>query len=332
MEVTLEQPVAAQWCQMIDHPSVVGECRREAVRLAQQYGLGEEVSGRAAIVATELTNNLLQHGGGGELLVQAVAANSSRHLIEILAIDRGPGMESTERCLRDGYSTAGTMGTGLGAVRRLASEFDLYSSSGAGTVVMARVGAGTAPHVGAVNRALTGELECGDSWRLACTESVTALLVVDGLGHGTFAAQAAQIAVSAFDQGPHDPPQQLIERLHRVLSGTRGAAAACARIERDGRVSYAGVGNIHAALVSGDSARSLVSHNGILGLRVSRLRQFEYQRSPGALLVMHSDGLSARWNLSSKPGLLQRHPGVIAAVLYRDHARSHDDATVVVLR
>jgi anti-sigma regulatory factor (Ser/Thr protein kinase) len=332
MEIILGAPVAAQSRHTVTDPSMVGEVRRQAQRLAQLHGLSEESAGRAAIVATELANNLLQHGGGGELLLQSIESQESQRIIEVLANDRGRGMENPERCLTDGFSTAGTMGTGLGAVRRLAAEFDLYSSADEGAVVMARIGMGTAPHLGAINLALAGELECGDSWRLVRERGMTALLVIDGLGHGVFAAQAAQAGVSAFDQAPLDSPGQLLERLNRALAGTRGAAAACAHISPEGRLAYAGVGNIHGALVSVDGARSLVSHNGTLGLRPPRLREFEYQRETGTLLVMHSDGLSARWDLAARPGLLRHHPAVIAAVLYRDHGRPRDDATIVVTR
>jgi len=332
MEMILERPTAAQSRHTVADPSMVGEVRREALRLAQLHGLAEEPAARAAIVVTELANNLLQHGGGGELLLQAILLQDSQALIEVLAIDRGRGMENPARCLTDGYSTAGTLGTGLGAVGRMATEFDLYSTVGEGTVVMARVGTGTAPHLGVINLALAGELECGDSWRLVREQDATALLVVDGLGHGVFAAQASRAAVSAFDLAPFDPPQEVLERINRALKGTRGAAAACARIGADGQLLYAGLGNIHGAVVSAEGARGLASHNGTLGLGLTRPRQFNYPRPPGTLLVMHSDGLSMRWNLSARPGLLQRHPAVIAAMLYRDHSRSHDDATVVVLR
>ncbi len=285
--------------------------------------------GRAAIVATELGNNLLRHGGGGELLLQPIVTGDAA-LIELLAIDRGRGMQNVESCLEDGYSTGGTAGTGLGAVRRLAAEFDLYSVANAGTVVMARVGARAAVRFGAVSVPVTGERECGDSWRLATEGDITAALVVDGLGHGPLAAQAAQCSTRTFGETPFDAPKLLIERMHRSLAGTRGAAAACVLIDAQGQLSYAGVGNISASLISFAKSQGLASHNGTLGLRMPRLQQFEYQRSHGTMVVMHSDGISARWDMARKEDLLRRHPATVAAVLYRDHARGRDDATVLV--
>jgi len=233
--------------------------------------------------------------------------------------------------LGDGYSTVGTAGTGLGAVRRLSVEFDIHSVPGEGTVVMARVGAVAGARFGAISIPVQGEIECGDGWALAQGEAYATLMVVDGLGHGSFAAAAAECAQRTFADAPADSPRGLLERAHRALSNTRGAAAAVARLAVRGSVSYAGVGNICGCLVSAERSQGLVSHNGTLGLTMPRVQQFEYERAAESFLIMHSDGLSARWDLHKNAALRQRHPAIIAAVLYRDHARARDDATVVVL-
>jgi anti-sigma regulatory factor (Ser/Thr protein kinase) len=320
---------------LIDEETKVGEARRQSSELARRHGLDPATVGRVALATTELATNLLRHGGGGELLVQPIS-RSGTNLIELIAIDRGKGMHDIERCLSDGYSTAGSSGTGLGAVRRLAAEFDIYSLAGEGTVVLARIGAESQIalrnriNFGAVSVPVEGESVCGDSWRIALDGGATAVMLADGLGHGILAADAAQTAVAAFESGPFDEPSEVLQRAHRAAAGSRGAAAACARLGMDGEVMYAGVGNISGSVVSDERARGMVSHGGTLGLRMPRLQQFDYQRKPQSLVIMHSDGISARWDLRLRPGLLQRHPAIIAAVLYRDHARGRDDATVVV--
>jgi anti-sigma regulatory factor (Ser/Thr protein kinase) len=313
---------------LIDDESKVGEARRAAQTLAS-FEFTAEIAGKVAIAATELARNLLRHARGGELLVQKLD-DGRNAAIELLSIDRGPGMRDVARCMTDGYSTAGTPGTGLGAVRRLAGEFDIHSAPGHGTIVMARFGDVLTTRFGAVSVALEGEIECGDSWHLEHRGDETALLVVDGLGHGTFAAAAARAAVGAFDAAPFDQPQDVMTRANGHLSKTRGGAAACARISGN-RVSYAGVGNISGALVANEKSQGLVSHNGTLGINHRATQQFEYTRAPGALLVMHTDGISARWDLKHRPDVLVSHPAIVAAMLYRDHARGRDDATVVVL-
>lgn len=319
---------SAQQRYVIDDSSKVGEARRAAHTLAN-FEFTAEIAGKVTIAAAELANNLLLHAGGGELLMQ-VLGDERAAVVELLAIDRGPGMTNIERCLSDGYSTAGTPGTGLGAVRRLATEFDIHSVPGEGTIVMARFGAATGIRHGAISVALEGEIECGDAWCLKQEPHGIALFVVDGLGHGTFAAEAARAAVGAFASGPFAEPQEVMLRANGLMSKTRGGAAACARMVDD-RVSYAGVGNISATLTSVGKAQGLVSQNGTLGAYQRRSTQFEYTREPGALLIMHSDGISARWDIKTRADLLVRHPAIIAAVLYRDHGRGRDDATVVVV-
>ena len=137
MEVALNHlPSTAQRRFVIDDPTQVGEARRAATTLAN-FEFSAEVAGKVAIVATELGNNLLRHAGGGELLLQTLGSGDDA-VVELLAVDRGPGMHDVSLCMRDGYSTAGTPGTGLGDMRRLADLFDIYSHPGEGTVVWTR--------------------------------------------------------------------------------------------------------------------------------------------------------------------------------------------------
>jgi anti-sigma regulatory factor (Ser/Thr protein kinase) len=322
--------------------SDIGECRRNAKRLADGFQFDEVSTGRIAIVVTELATNIVRHAGSGELLMQVLDDGIAPEL-EVLAVDQGPGMRDLDACMRDGYSTAGTAGQGLGAVSRLADTFDAYSIEGKGTVVLARVARNRGPGLqarpgdgwtlefGAINLAVAGEIECGDTWRVANRGPRSSLLVADGLGHGPLAATAAQAAATAFAASPFDDPSTMMHTLHLALSGGRGAAAACARLEaEESRVKYAGVGNISAAVVATERSRGMVSHNGTLGVQFLRSQQFEYEWPRGSHVVMHSDGLSARWALPAYPGLQMRHAAVIAAVLYRDFVRRRDDVTLLV--
>ena len=115
-----------------------------------------------------------------------------------------------------------------------------------------------------------------------------------------------------------------------AMAKTRGGAAAAALIEGTA-LSFAGVGNIGGTLVSREKSQGLVSNSGTLGMAPRRVQQFEYARAADALLVMHTDGISARWNLKERPALFSHHPAITAAVLYRDHGREKDDATVLVI-
>lgn len=321
--------------------SEIGAARRAATQLATEAGADEIAAGRVAIVASELATNLARYGAAGELLIQSLQLGAVT-TVEILAVDSGPGIADLGRCLTDGYSTGGTPGNGLGAVRRLSAVFDIYSQPGKGTVVLARVPAQSAAlaeraapalEFGAISVPLAGETLCGDAWRLVQRGDRLAVIVVDGLGHGAAAASAAQRGIEAFAQQPLGPPSATLQRAHAAMAGSRGGAVAVGLIElASARLQYGGVGNIVGALVAAADKRGLISHNGTVGAQLRRVQDFDYPCPSGALLVMHSDGLSAKWQLSDYSGLSGRHPALIAAVLYRDFRRSRDDATVVVIR
>lgn len=318
----------------VTEPTQAGEARRVATRLAGAIGFDERASGEVAIVATELATNLVRHARGGALLIQALDLPAGPTL-EMLSIDAGPGMADVSACLRDGYSTGGTPGNGLGAVRRLSSEFDIHSAP-AGTVILARVRRAAADpgpggcDWGAISLPAPRETVCGDAWRIAARPGGLALLVADGLGHGPLAAAAADLAVRAFAEQPFEDAAALIERAHRALAGSRGAALAVATIAGDG-VRFAGVGNIAGTIAGGERSRGLPSQNGTVGVQMRRVQGLDYEWPPRGRLIMHSDGLTNRWSLDAYPGLPARHPAIVAGVLWRDCTRGRDDATIVVV-
>lgn len=312
--------------------------RREADAIALRIGFGEEDRGRVAIVVTELGTNLLKHAKRGEILIDTAGPGLGG--LEVLALDQGPGMVDTEACLADGYSTAGSQGTGLGAIKRQAAEFDVYSQPGLGTTVRARLMSrnATGAHTRATNwaalaRALPGEQACGDDFAIREDYGTFVALVADGLGHGAFAAQASNEAVKLFESARSRDADEIAQAIHAGLKATRGAAIAIASVDLStGVVTYSGIGNIAGALLSANGLKKMVSQNGTAGLVARRVQAFQYPFRGEALLIMHSDGISTSWSLDKYPGLAQRDPILIAAVLYRDWSRARDDATILVAR
>jgi len=323
----------------IDDPSKVGEARRSANAIAMAIGLSEADAGKFAILASEAATNITKHASHGHLVLRSLGADGAAGA-EVVAIDHGPGIADLDRALSDGYSTAGSSGTGLGAMSRLASVFDIYTTVGSGTVLVARLAraapAGSARHfdVGVVRVTKQGEVACGDDWGIAVDERGRAMVAVaDGLGHGQSAADASRRAVDVAVDRSSDQPAMIVAQVHAALRSTRGAALAIAELEMTGMsVRYAGLGNISASLVSPSESKSLVSYGGIAGHEARKIQEFAYDWPAGALLVMHSDGLSGRWDLTRYPGLSFRDPSVVAGVLYRDYSRGRDDSLVVVVR
>jgi anti-sigma regulatory factor (Ser/Thr protein kinase) len=310
--------------------------RRVAVERARELGFDEAGAGRVALVATELATNIAQHAGEGELLVRDTGGE--RPTIEVLAIDKGPGIADVTRAMVDGYSTAGTLGHGLGSVGRQSDEFEVFSQAPGGTVVVARVSRGApARHAGVfsiagVSVAHPGEPVCGDDWAFTWRNSQGELLVVDGLGHGVAASEAALQAVHIFATARTSSPPTMVEELHQGLRATRGAAVAVAAIDLEQEVvKFAGLGNVGGSIVTPDRKRtSLVSQNGTAGHAARRINEFNYPFRAGSIIVMYSDGLTSSWDPAAYPSLWSYDPAIIAGVLYRDFSRRRDDVTVVV--
>jgi anti-sigma regulatory factor (Ser/Thr protein kinase) len=326
----------------IDDPSQAAEARRNARKLAAEAGFDEASAEKVSIVVSEAGTNVLKHAGGGQLLLR-VLDSGDRTEIEVLVLDSGPGMTDPEACRRDGYSTAGTYGDGLGAIARLSRYCDLYSMPGRGTALLARVAqsanghgferfAGAADEVGVVQVPKPGEEVCGDQWGVQTSGEHKTLLLADGLGHGPDAAKAANSAIATLERQPDLAPGDLIEAVHLALRSSRGAAVAAARLDGERRlVTFAGLGNISAKVAApGEPDRHMVSINGTAGVEARTIREFSYPWPEGSLVILHSDGIATHWGLASYPGLAAHHPGVIAGVVYRDHARRNDDATIVI--
>jgi anti-sigma regulatory factor (Ser/Thr protein kinase) len=352
--------------------SSVAAARRGAGEAAQKGALNETDLGRVALIVTEAATNILKHAQHGELLVRVLPADAGGTLadgVEIIAVDKGPGMQDVRLAFLDGRSTAGSPGTGLGAIQRLSDELSVYSQPRLGTVVRAvvrarggserapaRTGQAAGTDIGGVCVPYPGETVSGDAWGIEADQNGLTVTVADGLGHGPDAHVAAASAVDVVRRRAGRSPAVLMELAHGALRPTRGAAVAIARLDLTrSQLMFAGTGNIAAsvfnvgkpALVTGgtaaaasassaaDGGRSswqLISRNGIVGHAMRDSQEFEVTWARDAMLILHSDGIGTRWNLAAYPGLHLQPAVVIAAVLYRDFARRRDDATVVVVK
>jgi hypothetical protein len=303
-------------------------------------------------VVTELATNLVKHtaGAGGELVFSPMIDGAAVGL-DILSLDQGPGIVNIAESLRDGHSTAGSLGTGLGAIRRQSALFDIFSAPGHGTALFSRLwqaspaaaadksaaessaAATFAMLVGGVCLPVRGEQACGDAWAMKNGPGTTLFLLADGLGHGPDAAAAANLAVEIFEKTPTSGPEVLLHLIDVGLRGTRGAAVVVAEVDHNQCVvRFAGVGNLVALIVSAGVPHNLISHYGTAGVETPKIQAFTLPLPDHSLFILHSDGIATRWSLDDYPGLSRKHPALIAGILYRDHQRLRDDSTVVVAR
>jgi anti-sigma regulatory factor (Ser/Thr protein kinase) len=317
----------------VEEASAVPSCRAAGQALASRLGFPAARAEQLALAVTEAASNLYKHARQGSLLLR-VNRDLEQPGIELVTIDAGPGLADVGEARRDGHSTAGTLGIGLGAIGRLADFTDLYSVPGHGTVLVARFWPVPGPPVIAragLIRPITGETECGDDFAAVQAGDTVTAIMCDGLGHGPLAAAAARQAVAAVLDQPDGEPAALLERVHRRMAGTRGGAVGI--VQLSGSVArFAGLGNIAASILSDGTRKSMLSVPGIAGFQARVIRQFDYDVPAGAAVILHSDGISSRWEVAAVPGLAARDPLVIAAVLLGEAGQHRDDAGVLVLK
>ena len=333
----------------------VGTARRVVHRFAGDLGFDETALAEIDIVVQEIGMNAARYATDGGWLHYTTTLGSQPGL-ELFYWDTGPGIYDLDRAIRDGVSTSGSLGAGLGAVRRLMDEFDVYSTlrvasrlsfaerwTAHGTALLARKwvssskdelpGSDEARRFGVWSRPHPGEEANGDAYFIRTRNRSTLLAVIDGLGHGPGAKEAADVALDSLDDWQGEPLDEVLQSVHNALRSTRGAVIGAAIIdEANARFHYAGVGNIMVRVFNAPEHVSPISTNGTLGARLGQLRVWTHPWIAGATLIMASDGVSASWEMESYPGLLQRSPQLLAGILMRDYARNADDATVLVAR
>ncbi len=318
----------------LTNQSQVAQARREAIHLAEHAGFNESCVDKVADLATELATNLLKHAIAGQLLTR-VSEYDGQTSFEFISLDRGPGIANISKCSTGDYSTDGSLGTGLGAIARIADHFDSYSHPKKGTVAVARIVLSrVGPTIGVVHQAKQGESISGDAWLVKAYDGQTLCVVADGLGHGLLAATAANAVIDSLKLLPSlKSPSDMIEVAHQAAKATVGAAVGIAILDHNAQgVRFAGVGNISTTVVSSEIRHHLVSYDGIVGHYYRKVMECTQPWSKESIFVMHSDGLTARWDLNDYPGLGTKDPSLIAGLLYRDFSRPHDDTTVIILK
>jgi len=320
--------------------------KRDIARLAESYGFSPAEVGRINIVVSEMATNLQKHAPqGGEMLVKYTHDNA----LEILCLDNGPGMKEPQRMLKDGTSTAGTAGEGLGAIVRQSHVFDMFSCAGCGTVILSRIykGLSEAPratsafNVSALLIPKMNEQFCGDGFALAEHNRTCYLIALDGLGHGAAAEDASKEATQYFLDNYSTDPASNLRNIHSSIRKTRGAVGTIVQISLpQNKLRHCGIGNIagkvytlDGSAITNTSSKNIISYNGILGHNIpATLNTQALDWGKNKLLILHSDGIKSRTDLSKYPNLHRHDVSIIAAVLYRDFRRETDDALVVVAR
>lgn len=333
MDSTLFQTYA------IEDRSYVAFIKREIHNLVRPH-FNENRTGEIDIVVSEICSNLIKYASKGELLYR-LAKNGDEPAFEIIGIDNGPGMKDVQHFIKDGVSTKNTLGQGLGSIARLSNVSCLYSLPDWGTIVYARFSrelSDVLPKENEIIRTIRickpGEKVCGDGVAIKRTLKRTLLFTGDGLGHGVNAEDAVNKAMAVFDKSMQADPAEILREMHTGVKKTRGLVATLTLIDYETKQwKLCGVGNIFSRLQRGLEYRNYICNNGIIGFNIpSRLENCTYEMEKMQYLILCSDGIRTKWDLLKYTSILKHDPIVLAAAIYKDHARRTDDMTIVIVK
>lgn len=327
---------------LIEERSYVAYIKREIHREVSGLGFSESRTGEVDIIVSELASNLIKHASGGEFLYRTFRVEDAS-VIEILCIDQGPGMSDPARMMKDGVSTTATLGQGLGAISRLSDSFQIYSLPKWGTVVhvtassrkerdFKRSQADIEVRALCVNK--PKETVSGDAYSLKRTDSSIQIFLGDGLGHGQHAHTAVSHAIAAFQSCTDEEPQEVVRYIHEKVRRTRGLVASIASFDLKSRTwRICAVGNIMTRLYSGITFRNYLSYNGTVGMNIpNTLHDSVFEGGKNQYLIMISDGIRSRYELTRYPSILKYDGMILAGAIYKDYSRRTDDASVVIAR
>jgi anti-sigma regulatory factor (Ser/Thr protein kinase) len=305
--------------------------------LAVEANFSARRIGEIDIIVAEIVSNLARHAGGGEVFVKLVEEKGLQG-IEIIAIDSGPGITDLRAMMQDGASTKNSLGQGLGAIRRLSHQFQVYTQKGWGTILLCRIFTKELPpekkfdpiEIRSFVVPKPGEEECGDGFYYKQTKEHIKLFLGDGLGHGKDAAIAVQRAIEAFKLCPEESAVEILRYINQHVKRTRGLVATVAVFHiREKNWKICGVGNISTRFFGPTLIKNHNPYNGIVGLNMpNSMNDQEIAYEKGQCVILCSDGLKSKWDILKFPGILRNDLSLLNAVLFKEYARNTDDMSI----
>lgn len=326
----------------IEDRSFTSIAKREIQKRLRKAEFGAQKAGELDIIVSELCSNLVKHSVEGGQIILRVIADDKHPYCEIFCMDGGPGINDVQKMMKDGASSSNTLGQGLGAISRLSDRFQIYSLKGWGTLAYVKkynenltprqLSSHKTLEVRAIQQAIEGEVLCGDGYHIKHLPNETQVFLGDGLGHGPHAHDAVQLAIRAFSESKETSPVEILRDIHEKVKKTRGLVATIAILnhkQKEWRIC--GVGNIATRLYHGVEYKSYMSYNGIIGLNIANtMSDTVHDAHRFQFFVMCSDGIRTKWDLTKYTSILKYDSALIAAAIFKDHARHTDDMSVLV--
>jgi anti-sigma regulatory factor (Ser/Thr protein kinase) len=341
---------SASDCKLLYNSSAQNESalillRSKLSAIAQRLGIPDWKKENMLLVASELVSNNVKHAGGRGMFQ---VWQQPGPVLDILALDFGPGIANLDQAEEDGYSTANTLGKGLGSIRRLSDELLIYTQQEnssrvrkwSGTVFLARFFPGDNKNVGDENilpgfkvglftRSLSDLRYNGDRIYVQQDGNRLRWLHLDGLGHGESAQEATANLASQLARG--SDPDVILKAVNQQLSGSRGAVAIIGEIDlSQNKMQLVGVGDMHAHLYDKEQVSGIPFAPGILGREHRTPSVFHADFGKKSVVVSASDGIRRNWDTANFTGLFNQHPQLIAYTLGNIMGRISDDQSICV--
>lgn len=324
-----------------DDRSYFSLIKKDIHKLANEAGFMVARLNEINIILAELTSNLQKYAAGGAEIFAALSGTDENAFLEIICMDNGPGIANLSRVFEDGYSSSSTIGHGLGSIRRLSDEFDIFSQQGWGTILLVRVYKNK-NHIPRKSKIKFGafvvpkpeEKVSGDGSYIIYNKKGFKVLVADGLGHGPEAALAVRQAIQAFRICTESTAVENIRHLHSAIKKTRGMVANVFIYDAlEKKWNICGVGNISTKLIGGILQKNYIPYNGIIGHNIPHsLNDVVLDKDDYNQFIACSDGIRSRWDIVKFPALLKKDPVIIAAAIYKEYARQNDDMSVITCK
>jgi anti-sigma regulatory factor (Ser/Thr protein kinase) len=324
-----------------DDRSYFSLIKKDIHKIAEDAGFISARLNEINIILAELTSNLQKYSTGGAEILTTISGTDENSFLEIICMDNGPGIANLSKVLEDGYSSSSTIGHGLGSIKRLSDEFDIFSLQGWGTILLVRVyktknriAQKSKIKFGALVVPKQGEKVSGDGSYIIYNKKGFKVLVADGLGHGPDAAFAVQHAIHAFRICTESSAVENIRFINSSIKKTRGVVANVFIYDAmKKKWNICGVGNISTKLIGGILQKNYIPYNGIIGHNIpNSLNDVILDKDDYSQFIACSDGIRSRWDVVKFPTILKKDPVIIAAAIYKEYARQNDDMSVITCK
>ncbi len=326
---------------VISSPAEVIAIRRISKEIAKDIGFDVRAQEEIVLVVSELASNIIKYANRGILTLTPVSLAEQNGLM-IEATDSGPGFNENT-ALKDGFSSSGTLGCGLGAVNRMMDEFDIHTNENnqLGTRIVCKrwlrkkssVNGRCPFDIGIVSRPKPGEDVNGDSFVIKQGNGQSLVAVIDGVGHGRLAHQAAQAARHYIENHSELPFLDIFRGVDRACRSSRGVVMALASFDWDSmKLTFASVGNIEVKVLGAQEKFKFIVRRGIVGKNAPNPVITENDWRMDYALALHSDGLSTHWNWKDFSHHSDRSAQFIAEYMHRALEKDSDDTTLIIVK